>query len=140
MLLAIEALELVITEGVATVIIASSDQDFIHLVVRLRERGVTVIGIGEAKTPVMFRAVCHEFKQVGGEPHQEKPTVQADKLAGVSELDLKIREIIAAGSTRRCHHLSHIKHDACQRRSKARPFGGVKVCHLRWMDMRLDFS
>jgi uncharacterized protein (TIGR00288 family) len=100
MLLAIEALELVITEGISTVIIASSDQDFIHLVTRLRERGVTVIGVGEVKTPSMFRAVCQEFELVGGEEPQQKPTAQACKLAGISDLDLKIRKIIAAGSTK----------------------------------------
>lgn len=100
MLLAIEALELVIIEGVATVIIASSDQDFIHLVVRLRERGVTVIGVGEAKTPAMFRAVCQEFKLVGGKAPEEESTEQADKLVGISEFDLKIRGVIATGSAK----------------------------------------
>ena len=100
MLLAIEALELVITEGIATVIIASSDQDFIHLVTRLRERGVAVIGVGEAKTSAMFREMCQEFMQVGDVTPEVKPAAQVDKLAGISEFDLKIREVIAAGSTK----------------------------------------
>ncbi|VAV95633.1 hypothetical protein MNBD_ALPHA07-2106, partial [hydrothermal vent metagenome] len=78
MLLAIEALELVITEGISTVVIASSDQDFIHLVTRLRERGVAVIGVGEAKTPAMFREMCQEFKQVGDKTPEVTPPAQVD--------------------------------------------------------------
>jgi hypothetical protein len=98
MLLAIEALELAITEGVATVIIASSDQDFIHLVTRLRERGGAVIGVGEAKTAAMFRAMCLEFMQVGDKAPQKKIKPKADKVAGVSEIDQKIRAIIASSN------------------------------------------
>ena len=98
MLLAIEALELAITEGIATVIIASSDQDFIHLVTRLRERGVAVIGVGEAKTPAMFRATCHEFKQVGVKAPQPKTKPKADQPTELAEIDRKIRETIASSN------------------------------------------
>jgi hypothetical protein len=41
--------------------IVSSDSDFTRLATRLREAGMTVIGIGEKKTPGPFIASCNKF-------------------------------------------------------------------------------
>jgi len=42
-------------------VIVSSDSDFTALANRLREDGLKVIGIGEAKTPQSVRSVCNQF-------------------------------------------------------------------------------
>jgi len=41
--------------------IVSSDSDFTRLVIRLREAGMRVIGIGEKKTPNPFIVACDKF-------------------------------------------------------------------------------
>ncbi|MBD3624475.1 MAG: NYN domain-containing protein [Rhodobacteraceae bacterium] len=61
MLLAIDAVSLSY-EGTAQVfVLASSDRDFSHLALHLRERRYRVIGMGEEKAPTVFREACHEF-------------------------------------------------------------------------------
>ena len=76
-------------------IIATSDGDFTHLAVRLRELGARVIGIGEAKATRMFRASCSSFIELGAQPTVKLvPKVPT----GVTELDLKIRAMIAQHS------------------------------------------
>ncbi|MFQ8839682.1 MAG: NYN domain-containing protein [Clostridium fessum] len=42
--------------------IVASDSDFTKLVLRLRESGMTVIGMGERKTPNAFVSACETFK------------------------------------------------------------------------------
>ncbi|WP_415403087.1 NYN domain-containing protein [Tateyamaria sp. SN3-11] len=42
-------------------VIVSSDSDFTALANRLREEGLTVIGIGESKAPEALRNVCNRF-------------------------------------------------------------------------------
>ena len=63
-LLCIDAMELATGGDWQGFVIASSDGDFVHLALRLRERGLTVMGIGEAKAPASFRAACTTFLQV----------------------------------------------------------------------------
>lgn len=94
-LLAIDAVELVYTRTVKSFIIATSDGDFTHLAVRLRELGASVVGVGEAKAPRAFRASCTSFVELGAEP-----TVKLVPRAptGVSDLDIKIRNMIATHS------------------------------------------
>ncbi|TKD17412.1 NYN domain-containing protein [Rhodobacter capsulatus] len=61
LLLALDAMELALREGVNRFVIASSDRDFSHLALRLREYGRQVTGIGETKTPQIFRDACETF-------------------------------------------------------------------------------
>lgn len=61
MMLVIEAMALVHAGGLDGVAIASSDRDFTHLAHHLRERGLTVIGIGTAFAPEAFRKACTRF-------------------------------------------------------------------------------
>jgi hypothetical protein len=42
-------------------VLVSSDSDFTRLASRIREDGLQVIGIGEAKTPESLRKVCNRF-------------------------------------------------------------------------------
>ena len=41
--------------------LVSSDSDFTRLAARIREQGVDVYGIGQAKTPEAFRQACTRF-------------------------------------------------------------------------------
>lgn len=42
-------------------VLVSSDSDFTRLASRIREEGLDVVGIGEAKTPESLRKVCNRF-------------------------------------------------------------------------------
>lgn len=42
-------------------VLVSSDSDFTRLASRIREEGLEVVGIGEAKTPESLRKVCNRF-------------------------------------------------------------------------------
>lgn len=61
LLLCIDALDLFNRGRLDTPVLVSSDGDFSHLVHHLRECGVQVIGMGEAKTPQAMRAACDQF-------------------------------------------------------------------------------
>jgi hypothetical protein len=64
-LLALDAFDLALQGRFDTCIIASSDRDFSHLAVKLRERGLRAVGAGEAKTPAQFTTKCTEFVVLG---------------------------------------------------------------------------
>lgn len=78
LLMAIEAMAL-IHDGLADLlVIASSDRDFSHLASHLHERGITVVGMGEAKAPESFRKACTRFVELGG---KAKSTAQKPESA-----------------------------------------------------------
>ena len=55
--------------------LVSSDSDFTRLAARIREQGVDVYGIGQAKTPESFRQACSRFiftENFAPEPGQPK--------------------------------------------------------------------
>lgn len=58
----IDAMDILYSGNVDGFCIVSSDSDFTRLVARLREAGMTVIGMGESKTPKPFIAACNQFK------------------------------------------------------------------------------
>jgi uncharacterized protein (TIGR00288 family) len=61
--MAIDALDLVLTELPEVVVIASSDSDFAPLVMRLREKGCRVVGIGQqGKTGEETQSVYDDFE------------------------------------------------------------------------------
>ena len=94
-LLALDALELLLSKNVRCFVIASSDGDFTHLATRLREHGAKVIGIGELKAPSSFRACCSDFVEIGTPlyvPLVPKPPTAA------TALDHKIRIMIRTHS------------------------------------------
>lgn len=91
-LMAIEVTEHVLSHPVRTVVLCSSDADFSHLARFVRARGIPVIGMGEEKTSLSMRRACSEFRVL---------TAPADVTVthpAVSELDRKIRSVIAANS------------------------------------------
>jgi uncharacterized LabA/DUF88 family protein len=57
----IDAMDVLYSEKVDGFCIVSSDSDFTRLAIRLREAGMTVIGIGEKKTPEPFIVSCDKF-------------------------------------------------------------------------------
>lgn len=80
-LLSIDAMELALTSDIGVFVLASSDGDFSHLALRLRERGLTVLGIGEAKAPAPFRAACSGFTEVQAAAKPAAPPAPAPKAA-----------------------------------------------------------
>ncbi|MCA0872003.1 NYN domain-containing protein [Seohaeicola saemankumensis] len=94
LLLSIDAMELALRDEMNCFVIASSDGDFSHLAIRLRERGAQVVGAGEAKTPAHFRTVCSTFHELA-QGIKDRATKNPDSA---SSLDQKIRQIIARNS------------------------------------------
>ena len=112
MLIAIDVMELVQTEAFDTIVIASSDRDFTHLALRLRERLLRVVGAGGAQAPDGFRLACSQFKTLGVGVVKERveavgmpvavavPQVAKPVAAKVTDLDGKVRSLISANSTK----------------------------------------
>ena len=59
--LVIDAMDILHTGRFDGFVLVSSDSDFTSLANRIREQGMDVIGIGEAKTPESLRNVCNRF-------------------------------------------------------------------------------
>jgi len=57
----IDAMDILYSGKVNGFCLVSSDSDFTRLAIRLREAGLTVIGIGERKTPNPFIVSCDKF-------------------------------------------------------------------------------
>lgn len=84
----IDAMDILYTEKVDGFIIVSSDSDFTRLASRLRESGMSVIGMGESKTPGAFISACNSFKYLDilfqslesdDEDKEEETSEQADE-------------------------------------------------------------
>ena len=58
----IDAMDILYSGQVEGFCLVSSDSDFTRLAARLRESGMTVVGMGESKTPNSFIAACNQFK------------------------------------------------------------------------------
>lgn len=59
--LVIDAMDLVHSGRFDGFVLVSSDSDFTRLAARIREQGLDVFGIGQAKTPESFRQACSRF-------------------------------------------------------------------------------
>lgn len=80
----IDAMDILYTGKVDGFCLASSDSDFTRLAARLREAGMTVIGMGQQHTPKPFVTSCSMFKYIDliSEDLNEK---QADKTERQTE-------------------------------------------------------
>ncbi len=79
----IDAMDILYTDSVDGFCIVSSDSDFTRLASRLRESGLTVIGMGEKKTPVPFRKACDIFTTLELLlPSNRKGRMKADGAVG----------------------------------------------------------
>ena len=83
--LVIGAMDLLVTGGIDTVIIASSDSDFSSLSVRLRNAGIDVIGMGTEKANALWRTACSSFvvlqNQKAAQPAKQPQQQQQPKQA-----------------------------------------------------------
>lgn len=59
--LVIDAMDILHSGRFDGFVLVSSDSDFTSLANRIREQGLEVIGVGEAKTPESLRNVCNRF-------------------------------------------------------------------------------
>ncbi|MHA3979925.1 NYN domain-containing protein [Halovulum sp. GXIMD14794] len=88
MMMAIDAVTLFYEGRAGVFVLVTSDSDFSHLALYLRERGCTVIGLGEEKAPIGFRKSCHEFfelKPAGPEPVDLDSTCLPSKVKNIIE-------------------------------------------------------
>ncbi len=96
----IDAMDILYSGNADGFCIVSSDSDFTRLVVRLRESGMHVIGMGEKKTPAPFISACNRFLYLElldkQSKNQTKERVNAD-TAEHEGVDLEtIKRAIAA--------------------------------------------
>ena len=64
MAMVIDAMDILYSGKVDGFCLVSSDSDFTRLAARLRESGMTVIGMGESKTPTAFKSACVTFHAI----------------------------------------------------------------------------
>jgi uncharacterized LabA/DUF88 family protein len=88
----IDAMDILYSEKVEGFCIISSDSDFTRLVIRLREAGMKVFGIGERKTPSPFIAACDKFTYIeiiSASSHNNSTYENEPKKEGVAEKEQK---------------------------------------------------
>jgi hypothetical protein len=78
LLLTVEAMTLALRDGIRTIIIATSDGDFVYLSTQLRELAYTVVGIGGPKAATAFQASCTEFVKIAAPKVFHPPTAQVE--------------------------------------------------------------
>ncbi len=84
----IDAMDILYSGNVDGFYLVTSDSDFTRLASRLRESGMTVVGMGERKTPKAFIVACNKFKYLDilvKEDTEEKE----DKKDGIKERLIK---------------------------------------------------
>lgn len=77
----IDAMDILYSNSVDGFCIVSSDSDFTRLAVRLKEAGMTVVGMGKQQTPAPFINACSFFKYIdiiGGTADAEKESELAE--------------------------------------------------------------
>ena len=72
--LVIDAMDILHTGRFDGFVLVSSDSDFTALANRIRENGLEVIGIGEAKAPESLRNVCNRFVLIENIVDEPAPT------------------------------------------------------------------
>ena len=85
----IDAMDILYSGKVEGFCLVSSDSDFTRLASRLREGGMTVIGMGEKKTPKPFIAACNMFRYLdvlAAQPEAEpEPEPEAEPAPAAGE-------------------------------------------------------
>lgn len=83
--LIIDAMDILYTGNVDGFCIVSSDGDFTRLAIRLRESGMSVVGMGEEKTPRSFRTACSQFTVLENLIDEEDEDMQEESQEGGRE-------------------------------------------------------
>jgi predicted nuclease of predicted toxin-antitoxin system len=84
--LVIDAMDILHAGKVDGFVLVSSDSDFTRLASRIREDGLQVIGIGEAKTPESLRKVCNRFVLIENIVGSAEPATRMQSGAKVEKL------------------------------------------------------
>lgn len=110
--LVIDAMDILYSGNVDGFCLVTSDSDFTKLAIRLREAGMTVIGMGEQKTPNSLVSACEKFKyldllyreneeaEAENETHTSASSHETDKnsrqeaIPTMKEIGKEIRSII----------------------------------------------
>ena len=82
--LALDALEAMFDHRAEIFCLVTSDSDFSYLCRKLRERGATVLVVGEAKTPDALRNASDTFFEFAPPPNPSEPGTEPPKLAAAS--------------------------------------------------------
>jgi hypothetical protein len=90
-LMSLDALELALEGRFAACVLGSSDRDFSHLAVRLRERGVHVTGAGRADTRPEFAQRCSAFAPVDADAAALPLASSGVQIADIEEI---VRSVI----------------------------------------------
>ena len=94
----IDAMDILYSDKVDGFCIASSDSDFTRLATRIRETGLSVIGIGEKKTPDPFIVACDKFIYLeilrANEKDEESTPEQREKKKSVDTITPKVVKLI----------------------------------------------
>jgi hypothetical protein len=92
----IDAMDILYTGNVDGFCLVSSDSDFTRLATRLREAGMTVIGIGEKKTPDPFIVACDRFIYIEILKRQEETAeAKSGKKEVVDRISPKVVKLIS---------------------------------------------
>ena len=108
--LVIDAMDILYTGKVDGFAIVTNDSDFTRLALRLRESGMTVIGMGDDVAPAAFRAACTDFvvlresRRIAEELSAQKTLRLVSRRSGrsarrteeVQEKELESKEVPAA--------------------------------------------
>jgi uncharacterized LabA/DUF88 family protein len=98
----IDAMDILYSEKVNGFCLVSSDSDFTRLATRLREAGMTVLGLGEKKTPNPFIVACDRFIYIEILKNQSKdiesPTTigKTSKKSDVDKITPKVIKLISS--------------------------------------------
>jgi uncharacterized LabA/DUF88 family protein len=93
LLLSLDALEMALERRFDICIVASSDRDFSHLAVKLRERGLRVIGTSETKPSEHLKAICSGFQKLDAAKCVSK-AVSNSAEPRMTDLDRQIHAIV----------------------------------------------
>lgn len=91
----IDAMDILYSGKVDGFCLVSSDSDFTRLASRLRESGMTVIGMGEKKTPKAFSVACNYFKYLDILYENDSQVTQNDENINIGIIEESIKKIIA---------------------------------------------
>lgn len=101
----IDAMDILYSGHVEGFCIVSSDSDFTRLAARLRESGMTVVGMGEKKTPQPFVKACDKFRYLEVLALEEKelehkgePQPKSEEMTNVKTIKKAVATIITENS------------------------------------------
>jgi uncharacterized protein (TIGR00288 family) len=105
----IDAMDLLHSNNVDGFCIVASDSDYTRLATRIREEGLSVIGVGEKKTPESFVNACNQFiycENLTGPREIRRKEVKESKSGVADPLDLLLEGFNLAAKEEEWIHLA----------------------------------